>query len=351
MPTYRNTYGNIKNTVGVPVGLSGQNPILIHQVNDAIKTLFDEGEWVGKIVRYKMRVVAGCRGNLYITWPNEVETIEALEQCGQPIGVRNLYFGFIENAVGGLERQNQNSIAGWGYGWNRGGRGKLLGDRQEVCTQEDVSPGGGKKIKAYNQLGADDGTQIILLGYDDNQQWIRTQVNGVWTDGEYLTLNVTNPPITQNFFSSITGVQFSITPRNGYVNIAQVDTLNSDAESLISSYAYNESIPVYRRSILTGFQYNWDNVCCNTVTALCRLRWMPVYYDTDYIQIGNLVALKNMLISQQKRDNGKPQDAETYRTMAIRELNNELRSYQGLGPKKVVSVQARNLWSSGVNVR
>jgi len=348
---YRATYGSIKNAVGIPIGMTADNPGLMPRVNEAILSLWAEGEWIGHFARYKMQVVPGCYGNLYLTWPTEVETIEALEHCGQPIGVRNIYFEFIENAVGSLDRNNGQFGLGYGNGWNRWGPGRLLGDRQEVCTMTDVTPGGGKKIKAYNQLPADNGAQIIILGYDDNSQWIRTLINGAYTDGEYLTLNATTSPVTQNNFSAISGIQFSTTPRNGSVTITQVDTLNGNAETTLSTYGYNESIPIYRRSILTGFQYNWENVCCNTVTALCRLRYQPVYFDTDYVQIGNLTALKDMLISQQKRDNGKPQDAAMYLQMAIQELNDELRDYQGVAPKKVVSVQARYLWSSGPNMR
>ena len=73
-----------------------------------------------------------------------------------------------------------------------------------------------------------DGTQILLLGYDDNEQWIRTLVNGSYTDGEYLTLNAANPPTTANYFSSIKGVQFTVTPRNGVVNLVEVEVASDE---------------------------------------------------------------------------------------------------------------------------
>lgn len=346
MSAYRQTWGGIKNQVGIPIGMCGTDADLRPRVNEASELLWAEGEWAGHFVRYKFRVTCCSRGNRIITWPKEIETIEALEACGTPIGVRNVYFEFIENAVGNLDRSSGNY--GLGYGpWGRGSRaGTLLGDRQEVCTMEEVNPYA-KRIKAYSSLPADDGTQIILMGYDDSANWIRTQQNGVYVDGEYLTLNSYNPPQTVNFFSSITGVQFSTTPRNGDITITEVDTLNSNSERFLSTFSYSEAIPIYRRSVLTGF----GNESCATVTALCRLRFMPIVADTDYLQIGNLSALKDMLISLQKRDNGKVQEAEEFRMRAIRSLNNELRSFQGVGPRKIVSAMRRDLWSVGTNLR
>lgn len=353
--SYRQTYGTVKNTIGLPIGLCGTNNALMQRVNDAALELFNAGDWVGRFARYRLRVSSNNCCVKYITWPNEVETIEAMEICGTPIGVRNLYFEFIENAVGPLNRRGGFGPQSYGYANGRYGTSTLLGDRQEVCTYEDVQPGA-KKIKAYNSLPVDDGAQIILMGYDDSGNWIRTQQDGIYVDGEYLTLSAAIPPETTNFFSSITGVQFSVTPRNGDVTITQVDTTGVLPERFLSTYSYNEAIPIFRRSILSGFNFNQnqeeETQCgCPAVTALVRHRFIPVMADTDYMQIGNIPALTEMLIANQKRDNGKVQDAEQFRARAIRLLNDELRQFQGIAPKKVVSFQSRYLWSSSANMR
>lgn len=343
----RHTYVEVRDYIGRPIGLCGDNPDLLPLVNEASEVLWAAGDWIHKMARYKMRVIQGCNGNIFITWPPQVETIEAIQSCNAPIGVRNIYFEFISNGPGNLDTANQiAAYQTYGLnGWYGGGR--LLGDRDEVCTSEDVWPGS-KLIKAYNSLPADDDVQIILMGYDDNNQWIRTLVNGSYVDGEYLTLSAASPPSTANFFSSITGVQFSKTPRNGTVTITEVATLNSNTERTLSTYGYNEEVPIYRRSILTGFE---NTNCCSTVVALCRMRYQPIINDTDYLQIGNIAALKTMLISLNKRDNGLTDEAEKLQMKAQQILDNELRQYQGIGAKKIVSFQPRSSWGASYNIR
>lgn len=347
--SYRKTYGQVKNLIGQPIGMCGTDPGLLPRVNEASSLLWNEGDFVGKFSRYRFRIgmVNGCP---QITWPTEIETIEAIESCGGSIRIRNVYFEFIENT------HTYSGRAGYGYGGNGFGRYGFLGDRDEVCTMQDITCGGGKHVKAYSSLPADNGAQIIIFGYDDNLNWIRTQQNGTYVDGEYLTLNATTAPTTVNFFSGISGIQFSVTPRNGDVTITQVDTLNGNVETTLSTYGYNEAVPIYRRSILTGYGQavpdpDETTPCYPALTALCRMRFVPIIFDTDYLQIGNISALTEMLISLQKRDNGKIQDAEMFRQRAIRALDQELRQFQGVAPKKVVSFQNRSLWGCAPNLR
>lgn len=349
----RTTYGQVKDKIGLPIGMGGSHPSLLPLVNEASKLLWDEGDWIGKFQIYKIKVSQDCNGNRVITWPRQIETIEALQNCGSPIGVRNTAFEFIENGPGSFDSMN-NPSNWWGYGSSGFGTGmRLLGDRAEVCTFVDVVPRN-KKIKAYNSVVADNGTTITIYGYDDYNNEVRTLVGGVWQSGETLTLNATTPPITSSYFSVITGIQFGTNPRNGDVIITQVDTQNLNAETWLSTYAYDEEIPVYRRSILTGLPTlgnTIDTAQCQTVTAYVRMRYMPIAKDSDYLQIGNISALKDMLISLQKRDADKLQDAEIYRQRALRALNNELNQYRGVAPRKIMSFQKRALWGSSPNIQ
>lgn len=340
----RMTYGGIKAQVGLPLGYCGDEPQLLDLVNEASLILWNAGDWIHKTARYKFRVGTSCCGNRFITWPSEIETVEMLNVCDQPIPVRNIYAEFIANGVGNMEYLNRTGN-GSGNGFFGGGRFTMLGDREEVPTFEDIR-GTDKKVKVYNSLPADNGTQVIILGYDQNEQWIRTLQSGTYVDGEYVTLNAASPPITTNFFTVIKGVQFSTTPRNGIVYLTEFNTTDS-VERTIASYQYNEEFPVYRRSILTGARFT----TCTTVIGVVRLRFVPIIFDTDYLQIGNLSALKDMLLSLQKRDNGSVQDAMSYQQMATQKMDNELKQHQGIAPKKIISFQSRNLWSSGVNLR
>lgn len=344
MSNQRHTWSEIKNFVGLPLGYCGTHPSLLPLVNEAAELLFNAGDYLHKTARYRFRIGTSCCGNRFITWPAEIETIEALNICNTPVPVRNLYAEFISNGISNID-QFASDLNWGGPGFFNRNRFRMLGDREEVCTFEDIV-GANKKLKVYSTLLDDDGTQIILLGYDQNNQWIRTVQGGIYVDGEYVTLNAATPPTTTNFFSSIKGIQFSVTPRNGIINLVELDTI-ALTERTLSSYQYNEQIPIYRRSILSGTAFSQ----CMCVEGLVRLRLMPIMFDTDYLQIGNLSALKDELLSLQKRDNSDLQNAEALHTRALRALDNELRQYQGQMPKKVISFQSRRLWGSAANVR
>jgi hypothetical protein len=337
MSAYRKTWSQIKNYIGRPIGLGGAHPDLLPMYNQACEALWAAGDWVGKFQIYRFKLTGDCHGNQYVTMPTQVEVIEMMQACQTAIGIRNQAFEFIENALGNLVTSN----AIYGGTWAQ----SLSGDRSEVCTMLDIKAPS-KRVKVYNSLPADNGNVIKLFGYDDNNNWIRTLQGAVYVDGEYLTLSSTTPPSTTNFFSQITGVQFTTTPRSGTVSITEVDTLNGNAERLLSTYEYDEEVPVYRRSVITGL----GNSNCECITALCRMRYVQVRADTDYVQIGNIEAIQAYLMYIQKRDNGKFQDAETFRAMAIRTLNDELNQYKGVAPKKVVSFAKRELWGTSCNV-
>ena len=344
MNNIRHTWGEIKDLIGLPLGYCGTNPNLLPLVNEASQILWNAGDWLHKTARYKFRVGHSCCGARFITWPAEVETIEFLNICDSPVPIRNTYAEFINNGIGNIGEVDR----AWNYGgpgWYDCARFRILGDREEVCTFEDVV-GTNKKLKVYNSVPLDDGEKVLLLGYDQNDQWIRTLQDGIYVDGEYVTLNAASPPTTTNFFTVVKGVQFSVTPRNGVINLVELDTSTS-LERTIASYQYNERLPVYRRSILSGTAFSR----CMCVTGLVRLRFMPIISDTDYLQVGNLAALKTMLIALQKRDNGDLQNYASFQSAAIKVLDDELRQYSGIAPKKVISFQSRNLWGTSANVR
>lgn len=334
----RLTWRQAKPIVGQPVGLCPANEDFLNQVNEGINILWDEGDWVGKHQRYKIRITSDCRGNRCIAWPHFIETIEAISICNSPIGVRNQVFEFIENAVGQIDRS-------CGV--------QLLGDRSEHPSMNDINPGS-KKLKVYIQRAEAADSQVLLLGYDDENRWIKTFVDGEWTDGEYVNLSTT-PQTTTNFFSSLTGVQFFSNDRNGDTYLYEVDTLDADSERWLSTYEYYEETPVFRRSILNGLpnrRLNDDeeDSHCQCVIALVRMRFIPIQRDTDYLQISSLGSLKAILEYIYKRDNGKLQDAMNYKQEAINLLNAQLKQYNGYGAKKVMQFPKRAVIGAGRNV-
>lgn len=330
--SYRKTWGELKEAAGSPVGLCGTNANLLPYANEAVESLWSEGDWIGKHQRYKIRVTSNCRGNRCITWPTQIEAIEAVSICNQPIGVRNQFFEFMSNAVGQLECSGLS----------------LLGDRSETCVNHDISTEA-KRLKIYTQRIESNQT-VRLLGYDENGLWIRTQVSGVWEDGEILDLSA-SPATTTHYFSvgSPTGVQFSSDSRNGEVYFYSLD---DDAQEIqLATYQYNELIPIFRRSILSGLRYTGEeNQACQCVTILARMRFQAFKNDYDYVQIGNISALKSMIQYLWKRDNSKPDEAAYYRAEAVRLMNNELKQYNGYGAIKRINFPAGTVVGAGRNM-
>jgi hypothetical protein len=336
----RVTWGQMKNQVGQPIGLDACSPNLLSLFNEGANELWDLGDWVGKNQRYKLRVTPDCHGNKIISWPRQIETIEKVNICNRPVGVRNQYFEFMSNAVGQIGSRGR---AGYNERW---GNISLLGDRSEVPTNEDIIPGD-KRVRVYTERIENKG-RILILGYNDAGNWIRTQLpNGEWQDGEYVDL-ANAPATTHNIFASITGVQFDVTPRNGNTYLYSIDPSNNERQ--LATYDYSVEIPSFRRSILSGLP-NGDGQNCECVTVLAKMRFIPVIFDTDYCQIGNISAMKSMLQYIYKRDNDKIQDAEMYKQNAIQILNDELKQYNGYGAKKMLDFGPRQVCAASRNLQ
>src|ERR1700677_1276444 len=178
----RITWGEMKTQVGQPVNMTSTNPNLLPLFNECGALLWSMGSWIGKHQRYKLRVVTNCNYNKCVTWPHAVETIEGMTLCNSPIPIHTQYFEFQNNAVGELGAQvgtyTPDAYPGRGFR----NAVTMLGDRSEVVTHEDIFPGM-KRLKIYTERIEPAG-QILLLGYDDYGNWIRTQsIGGQWQDG------------------------------------------------------------------------------------------------------------------------------------------------------------------------
>jgi hypothetical protein len=349
----RITWGLMKRQIGQPIGLTANDPQLLDLANEGIKILWDEGDFIGKNQIFKLKVFPDCHGNKCITFPHAAETIEAINLCNQPIPISTLYFNFQNNAVGELGNRNygqKNSYPGWRQ-WQAI---PIAGDRSEVVSQKEIPFGGGMKLRIYTERIEPTG-RILLLGYDDAGNWIRTQkIGGKFTDGEYLDLSI-SPVTTLSNFANLTGVQFDFAPRNGNVYLYAVSPDNIECH--IGTYDYAMEIPVFRRMILAGLprwnvfntedNQEWTGEC---VTALVKTRFLPVRFDTDYPQISNISAMKSILKYIYKRDNNEIQEAAAYKEDAITILNKELTQYNGYGSRKTIQFLPRSVVGANNNL-
>lgn len=307
------TLANAKaSRIPVVLGVCADSDRFIQYLNEAQERLLSRGLWKGAYARIRM-----CVDNACITWPRQVENVEAIRLSDYYGVVRNEWFEFLTFEP----RSSLTNCCGTDW-WNCGSESNLF-NQGTFPTFADIT-GTNKKIRLFLQFPEDVGKRLFLQGLDENGNVIRTVEGGIRVDGEWVTL--ANPSVdTVNFFSVLTSVQKEVT--SGTVRLYTFTPTGTLAA--IAAYEPDETIPSYRRTLLRPFP--GASRCCalRTVEAIVKLAFIPARRDTDFLLIGNLPALKYECQAIKKEEDDLTQEAEMYHLKAIRELNNELRTYNG----------------------
>lgn len=299
-------------------------------VNEAYEALVEEMKAWGTIWKYQICVTGGC-----ITWPRQIAAIEAVSVCDQPLTIRNHWFEFMESGPG---PQGDGECGGCGCSLQ-------LFDRPPAVGFADLA-GTNKKIRVYADVAEDADAKILLQGYDENNNWIRTQVDGEWVDGEYVTISTT-VQVSTKFFSALTGVQKPIT--NGTVRLFEYDT-DLTTQRAIAIYEPDETVPWYRRSLINGLSnMSGDSECeTKTVIVMAKLDFIPLKNDTDFLIISSLPALKDMCQSVRKAENNLDSESASWQVRAIRKLQRQNRHYKGDGVVHPIRMPSRDVSGGGV---
>lgn len=322
---------DVKSTIAASIGLCTDDARVISLINEAQERLLPQGKWVGTYARYRV-----CISNACITWPRQIETIEAMSICKVPGVIRNEWFEFLGNGPGGF---SEDSCPG-----------NVLIDRGMAATFDDPIATAANKIRVHSDVAESSSSRILIQGYDENSQWVRTLDSGSYVDGEYVTIS-TNYQYTTTRWSNITGVQKPVT--NGAVRLYEYSTTLSSAVKALAYYENDETVPLYRRSMIpglgeTGACCGADSDCTNkTVTVMAKLRFIPVRNDIDYLMIGNSPAIKDMVRSCWFSDRNDIQNAGIYEAKAVDMLKKELQSHLGTGT--VVPIRAEGMATFGGN--
>jgi hypothetical protein len=302
------TLADIKTPISKVLSMASTDSRVVDYINEAQERLLYKGKWPGTYARYRITTDDGM-----ITWPRQLETIEAVAIDDVPGVVRNRWFEFLESGPGILE--STDSI------------GLQLIDQDVAVSFSDIA-GTGKKLRLYpSTLTAtpDTGTKVLLQGYDDDGAWIRTQDGSNYVDGEYVTMTASYVETTNNF-SSLSGVQKPDTKGN-----VTVKEYNVSAETVrtIAEYEPLENLPTYRRSMIPGISTS------TTITVTGKLRFIPAQNDTDWLHINNQPALKLMVMAVRKEENNILDEAMAYEARALQTLQDQLMHFLGDGATNV----------------
>ncbi len=313
------------------------DPAFIQYVNEAQEMLLHRGRFWGTVGRWNICVSDGC-----ITLPATLDTIERAAVCHSPVRVRDMWYEFLDNGWGTESQGPGCASCGGAFGCGCSGGAKYRGN---FPSFSDIA-GTNKKLNLICDLSEDVGKEVLVLGYDQNNNWIRTDQDGVIKDGELVALAQSPGTLTTKFFSSLTDLQ----PPDDLDGQWWLYEYNTDdtTQRMIGQYQYWETRPSYKRYLFSGIcnpTSNGDGDCNKTlVEVLAKLAFVPVKVDTDYLVIGNLKALKEACLAVKF---GEPpsdiQRSEACLARAIRELDLELGHQLGAGRQIGINVSGGNI--------
>lgn len=329
-------FSDVQEPIARVLNVAQTDPIVMARSNEAHRRLVAKDRWVGTTQRYRICTsAAGC-----LTWPRQVETIESYWRCDYPGIVRNGWYETSLNTYGLLDSNDMMSNA--------------LIDRGTACAF-DVITGSNSSIRVVADVTESATARILLRGWDTSGQWIRTQDpagSGNWIDGEYVAVSTVATNST-NRFSSLTEVIKPIT--NGPVRLYEYD---NDLAAIVKAIAYyepDEEVPIYRCSIIPGIgnihgcgNPNGTSCSSNVLTVIVKLRHIDVRTGNDFFLLGNLAALKLMVMAILKEERNLFDEAMAYEAKAVRELQNELNSFEGNGQVPIWKTESPQTWGAGV---
>lgn len=330
----RITFGSIKVSVARVMGLSTTDERVAEYASRAQERLLYKGKYVGTYGRYRVCVNDAC-----LTWPREIETIEAAALCNEPMDIRNDWYEFL-GAGPGVIAENCGPCL-------------TLVDRSDAIAFDDVK-GTGKKLSVYCDDAVDAGLQILLRYYRSDGNKMYSTVSGVSTEGEYLT-TVAPPAFVESSQQVMPGGFYGIIKpaSKRMIRIYEYDTVALTRRPL-AYYEPDELLPVYRRSLIPGLSNTCggeesDSECgVHAVDIVGKFRHRAVAKDSDALIIQSPEALRVMVQAIRKEEDNLWDDAAKYELRATTLLDDQLRHWIGDG--KVAPIRWVGSGADGANV-
>lgn len=316
------TFGTVKQACAKILNMNSSDARVIDYVNRGCeRLLYDAGKSVDTLARYIVCVNEGC-----LTWPRELETIEAWEKCGCVGTVRNQFYEFLGYGPGGMSTTS-------GYG------GTLV-DRGNAVAFDDVL-GTGKKLAIYA-----DGTEastpayVTLRFYDGNANKVYTTYGSETVEGERITIPAAGGYALTGM--ALTGLASQVMAGGLYeilkpvtkkpIRLYEYDVALTTYRAL-GYYEPDETLPTYRRSLIPCLAGSSTGEGCTTqrVTVLAKRRFIPATGDDSVLIISHADAVRLACQAIKKEEDVGVTEAEPLWQMAIRCLDRQLRHYQGDG--------------------
>lgn len=330
------TFGMVKATCGKELSVNSAIPsgiaVIVEALNEVQPRLMDMGKWKGTFQAYRFCVNSGC-----ITLPREVDGIEAFAIEGQPGTVRNQWFEFLESGPGLLD-PSDSCI------------GVQLVDRGLNCAFDDVV-GTDKKLAVYSEKTESATAKIVLRFYDKNGNFVRTQQNGIWEDGELITLPAAGAYAYTTSECMPNGLVSVIKPiTNGTIRLYEYNNITAALKPL-AYYAPTEKTPEYRRALIPNLAgLGCGGSCENTtVDVMAKLQHIPITgKDNDMLIIRSLGALKLGCKAFKHESSNDFEGAAIAWGAAKNTLDQQLRTFLGDGAVQPVRFPSPEIFGGAV---
>jgi hypothetical protein len=279
----------------------------------------DEGWWGGSATMVFVPLVTNYTATIIA--PQEVARVIVLDICNRPRMLRNRFYEYLQLSRG-LQPPPCNQI------------GCALSEAYERDNSVTLNPfptTGPQTIRIYPVNSADVGQTVIVQGTDQNGLTVYgvDPTTGFSILGETVILQL---PFAQsvNLYNGLTALIKS--PTLGPVQFFAVDANGN--QTALTTMAPNEPTAGYRTYLLSSLPPN----CCNTptgqvtVSAQCKLDFVPVASDSDFLSIPNIPAIieEGESIRYSRMDNAKAAAlAQQHHRTALGLLCGQIDHYEG----------------------
>ena len=289
--------------------------------------LSPEDGWYGSEVRIAFNVT---QANPFIIPPQNVARIMGMAVCKRAINIVNRFYEYLEFGPGLQPKGCTNAN---GSAANPSCQSPLMAYERETVTTFAPMLATPQYIRAYLTDPADVGRTALIQGKDQNGQVVRfiDPLAGVSGVGETITLDQPFTDTTNQFLGELIGVQKQKT--FGEVQFFQVDAASGQESSLLVMDP-SETTASFRKYFVNGLPNCCGNVPGGTiqVEALCKLDFVPITCDSDYLNLQSVPALIDACqwIRMSRMDvPGAQQLAEAKHASALKLLYGKLQHYMG----------------------
>jgi hypothetical protein len=314
------------------LGLCPTSSQFLSWLNEAQQRIIDSGHWVGT----SQVIVFPANTSSTIAWPRGVASIEGLDYNSVPIVIRNKWFEYLPMGPGfqspGCASSSPPGKCGnyWGGLQAFERPSSPLNLAQSVPGSQDLT--GTTSLNIYIDSINDAGKPARIFWIDHNGNKYYDPTDG--SEGMYFPLNT----LTVNIAPSVIyGIQNGAT-----VSYMRISAISASGATMLAAYEPGDANPEFRVQYIPNFITQTNppppNPQQRQIQGLCKMELVPVVNPTDFLMVRNLPAIKLAMMAIKKEQFDIMADGVNYWAMAIKCMENELRSFQGAGERVPIQV-------------